>query len=59
MFPEPGGYFLIIFLSATTGILEGVVTLKESPPSLRIFNGTALHLWVSLCQAICWLLFPT
>ena len=53
--PVVGGYFLIIFLSATTGIPEGVVTLKESPPSLRIFNGTALYVWVCLCEAICWL----
>ena len=44
IFPVVGGYFLIIFLSATTGCPEGVVTLKESPSSLRIFNGTALYI---------------
>ena len=67
-FPVVEGYFLIIFLSATTGIPEGVVTLKkvhppsgyfmEQPYKYRSVCAKQLADYNFPCEVVCFPYFP-
>ena len=50
-----GRYFLIVFLSAITQILEGEETLKKSPLPQDNYWKSPISMSLSgLCEAICW-----